>query len=100
VPFPLDSPAAIPSPWIKASGFASHPFGWFALASLLFLTAYFLDRINRIFQDYFFFFSSFQMKLEKLNPPAAELYSFILDKICISFGHRSFHPVFSIFNNR
>ena len=31
VPFPLDSPAAFPSPWIKASGFASHPFGWFAL---------------------------------------------------------------------
>ena len=29
----LDSPAAFPSPWIKASGFASHPFEWFALAS-------------------------------------------------------------------
>jgi hypothetical protein len=45
VPVSLDSPAAFPSPWIKASGFASHPFGWFALYE-----HYFLDRINRVFQ--------------------------------------------------
>ena len=26
-------------PWIKASGFVSHPFGWFALSSFFMLTA-------------------------------------------------------------
>jgi hypothetical protein len=32
----LGSPAAFPSPWIKASGFASHPFEWFAFSSFLY----------------------------------------------------------------
>jgi hypothetical protein len=36
------SPAAFPSPWIKASGFASHPFEWFALAS------FFIRRLARL----------------------------------------------------
>jgi len=29
----LGSPATFPSSWIKASGFASHPFEWFAVTS-------------------------------------------------------------------
>jgi hypothetical protein len=31
--FPPGSPAAFPSPRFKASGFASHPFRWFAFSS-------------------------------------------------------------------
>jgi hypothetical protein len=36
------SPATFPSSWIKASGFASHPFEWFAFSSL-FLSADYTD---------------------------------------------------------
>ena len=34
--FSPGSPAAFPSPWIKASGFASHPFEWFALSDFFY----------------------------------------------------------------
>jgi len=34
--FSLGNPAAFPSPWIKASGFASHPFGWYAFSSFIY----------------------------------------------------------------
>jgi hypothetical protein len=47
---------------------------FFAASSPLnnFSVLLFLDRINRIVQDYFLFFSSFRMKLEKPNPLSAE----------------------------
>ena len=42
--------------------------------------SFFLDRINRINQDYFFLFFSFLKKLKKLNPTLSE-------KIPLQDGH-------------
>jgi hypothetical protein len=46
--FPPGSPAAFPSPRFKASGFASHPFRWFALTSI------FIHRLRRLTQIIYF----------------------------------------------
>jgi len=48
VPFPPGSPAAFPSSWIKASGFASHSFERFAFSSFIYPQITQLKNIKKI----------------------------------------------------